>query len=376
MKDPTGLRIASVSDIHGGHSRTPTSLIMENLHKAFPDNAQTAALDIIFIAGDLFDGLLSLPDPDVMVIERWIVYMLRLCKKHDIILRVLNGTPSHDWGQCARFEHLNEITGIKCDLKYFPKIAIEYIERLGINVLYINDEANPTAEQTLSEVRSLMRAKGLSQVDYAVMHGAFPHQLPEVAHSSSTHDTNAYLALVKHLIFIGHVHLFSVLDRIISHGSFDRIAHGEEAPKGHVRAFVKSNGDFEITFVENEGARKYITVDCQGMTLEESIKDILEKIKEIPDDSAVRVAMNPNNPLATDMQSLKLLKPFIEWSKLIKDNNGNEMRIIDEEMSADIYTPITITNDNIVSLVMDRLRRGEITPDYLETAESILLDVR
>jgi DNA repair exonuclease SbcCD nuclease subunit len=376
MKDASGLRMACVSDIHLGHSRTVTSFITKNLYKAFPDNQETAELDIVFIAGDVFDGLLSLPDQDIIEIEQWIFYMLRLCKKHDILLRVLNGTPSHDWNQCIRFEHLNKSAKIGCDLKYFPNIAIEYIEKFNINVLYINDEAHPTTDQTLSVVRELLKSRGLDKVDYAIMHGAFPHQLPEPARHN-VHDTESYLRIVDKLIFIGHIHIFTNYDRIIAQGSFDRIAHGEEAPKGHVRAFVKSAEDYEVTFVENEGARKYITVDCQGLDLEESIKEILEKIKYVPDDSSVRVAMNMNNPLVSDLQPLKLIRPFIDWSKIVKDGSGNEVRVVDEELSSDSFTPITITAENITSLVMDRLKKSEaVTPEYLQTAEQILLEVK
>ena len=57
--------IACISDIHLGHRRTPTRLIVDNLYRAFPDSAETRALDVICIVGDLFDRLLTAPDPDL-----------------------------------------------------------------------------------------------------------------------------------------------------------------------------------------------------------------------------------------------------------------------------------------------------------------------
>ena len=80
------LHLAVVSDIHLAHKRNPASRIIQNLRDAFPDNVETAQLDLIVLAGDVFDGLISLPDDEVTDIKAWITYMLRLCKKHDIIL--------------------------------------------------------------------------------------------------------------------------------------------------------------------------------------------------------------------------------------------------------------------------------------------------
>ena len=89
-------KFASISDIHLHHPHNTTIEIIENLDKyAFPDNVQTASLDAIFIGGDLFDRIMTLNDPDVPVVEHWMERLLRLCKKHDILLRVLEGTPSH-----------------------------------------------------------------------------------------------------------------------------------------------------------------------------------------------------------------------------------------------------------------------------------------
>src|ERR1700744_5997385 len=64
------LRIASFSDVHLGHPQTPTHLIVKNLRQyVFPNNDETAKLDLIIIGGDLFDEGLMYNDPDVPEIE-------------------------------------------------------------------------------------------------------------------------------------------------------------------------------------------------------------------------------------------------------------------------------------------------------------------
>ena len=60
----TELNIACISDIHLGNKRNNARNIIKNLYAAFPDNSKTGELDIIFIAGDVFDSLFSLSDND------------------------------------------------------------------------------------------------------------------------------------------------------------------------------------------------------------------------------------------------------------------------------------------------------------------------
>ena len=52
------LRVVVLSDIHLGHPNTPTVEIIKNLNLAFPDNVEANSIDLIFIAGDVFDRLM------------------------------------------------------------------------------------------------------------------------------------------------------------------------------------------------------------------------------------------------------------------------------------------------------------------------------
>ena len=375
------LNIASISDIHLGSKRTPTSHIVKNLYKAFPDNSETAELDLIVLGGDVFDGLLKLPDEEIREIERWIIYLLRLCKKHDIVLRVLEGTPSHDWKQSIRFVILNEAAEIDCDLKYVDQLSIEYIPSLDINVLYVPDEWDESTEKTYSQIRELMTLKGLTKVDYAFMHGQFEYQLPEIV-KAPKHSSEKYLAIVDKLIFIGHVHVFSRNDRIIAQGSFDRLSHGEEGPKGHVRAKVKSSSDFKIKFVENKEARIYVTFECTGLSLEDTLKTIEHRLKDVPDHSCVRISCLPDNPILSNMEQLMKTWPLITFSKIIRETEVNSGATEMDEFTELEFTPITITRDNISTLVMERLHKLEkpieskARVQILARAEEFMIEMR
>ena len=369
------INLAAVSDIHLGHSKNATTFIIKNLRQELPDNEVTAALDYIFLVGDVFDGLLDRNDEDCVPIDIWIMDLLWLCKKHNIKLRVLEGTRSHDWGQSVFFTTVNDGCNIGCDLQYINKLSIVYEPEFDINILYIPDEWEPNPDDTYDQVQELMKAKGLKKVDFAFMHGQFEYQLPPVV-KAPKHNSEKYLKIVKHAIFIGHVHIHSILDRIFAQGSFDRLSHGEEHPKGHIRMTVYENNDFRAEFIENKGARKFVTVECVGMTLEETLSEIEEKIKGLPDDSFVRVSCLSGNPILENMHELAIRWPLLTWTKICRDLKTQKSELNENDLGLLDYPRITITPDNITKLLLERIRSRGVSLDILEMAEKSIAELR
>lgn len=365
------IKIASISDIHLGHRRTPASEIIKNLYLAFPDNAETADLDIIFLAGDVFDEVLHLSDDDVWEINVWVSNFLRLCKKHDILVRVLEGTPSHDRKQSKIFPTVNASANIGANLKYVTAISIEYIQELDKTVLYVPDEATPTTEETYSQVTEMLKARGLDKVDFAVMHGQFEFHLPPFI-KAPKHNSEQYLNLVKYLIFVGHIHQHSVVERIITHGSFDRLCHGDEAPKGHVRVSLWENGEYSIKFVENFDAKKYVTINCENLEIEDTLNLIGLRVKDLKENSYVRIEANSDNPIFTNIDTLVSLYPTLVWSKSTIEAKSEEKQISEEET---LYEPILLTKENLTTLLIERVKRSFTNEKILSSINQILNEV-
>lgn len=342
---------ASVGDIHLKHPNTPTLHILENLYKAFPDNEETGQLDILYIEGDLFDRLIFLNDDVVPDIERWVSSLLWMCSRRNIIVRVLEGTPSHDNRQSRMFVTAKEIEKIPVDMKYVTTLSIEYIESLGINVLYVPDEWRPETDQTWLEVCELLQQKGLQQVDYACMHGAFTYQLPEVARVPK-HDMQRYLSIVKHYIFIGHIHIASRYERILAAGSFDRISHGEEEPKGHYRIRVDPKHGDTITFIENKGAKKYLTIDCTNLSLDDALIK-LDIASKVPPNSAIRVEAHRSDPILVSLDVLRRKYPTISWSTKTEMGTGIQANLLQDHRQQ--YREIQINSTNIAQLVEEKM---------------------
>jgi hypothetical protein len=364
------LKIAVVSDIHLGHRTTPTSSIIENLEAAFPDNSETAMLDIIFLAGDVFDDRLNLPQEDVWEIELWIANFLKRCKKHRIMVRVLKGTSSHDWDQSKAFMIINQLADIGADLKYIDDLSIEYIEQYGISVLYVPDDLEGGPDKTLSRVHNLLKANELEQVDYAIMHGQFEYQLPEHVHAPK-HNSEAYMKIVKRLIFIGHVHTYSsFMDMIFAQGSFDRLAHGQEEAKGHLRATVYDDGHFEMVFKETVNAKKYVTIDLNGLDTDESIQKIDSIVSGLPDDSFVRVFAKAGHPVLKNTIELVRRHPTHHWSS--KEDKDKKEEEEDKFTDDTQFVTVNITPENVGPMLLDRIASRGASSAILDVCAKIL----
>ena len=352
------VRIASLSDVHLGHHNTPASEILANLYKAFPDNEVTGELDAIFIGGDLFDRLLTLKDPAVPQIQVWANHFLRMVARRNILVRVLEGTGSHDWGQNWILPAENENSQIGADLKYVTTLSIEYIERLDRTVLWVPDDWRPETDDTWAEVVQLLQQAGLEQVDLAVVHGAFTHQLPPVVHAPM-HRPERYLGIVRDYVFGAHIHKSSVYERILCNGSFDRIAHGEEEPKGHWLATLDRKHGNSVQFVENKGAKAYITIDCTGLIVEDALATIRTVAGGYPPGSHMRVKGNWNDPIMNSMDMLRNHYPLYRWTSLAEKKKETQAKLLVDLRSE--FTQIAITPANIEELLMAKI--AQLTAD-------------
>lgn len=369
------LNILTISDIHLGHQRNNAVDIIRNLNLAIGDNHETSELDIIFLAGDVFDRLLTFQEDCIPEITLWIERLLRICDKYNITLRVLEGTPSHDWKQSKNFEPIFSSMHFNCDFKYVDTLSIEYMDKFKIHVLYVPDEWDKDPDNTLQQVKNLLKDRNIEKVDFAVMHGNFEFQLPAHIKKIPRHNSKEYLNLVKHYIFIGHIHTFSNLDRIIAQGSFDRLSHGEEEPKGYVKAIVdlKTN-ERNFFFIENKNARIYKTIELMNQNLDENLQFIKSKVKDLPSNACVRIKTENNNPILSNMNLLVNLFPTITWTKLVITED--EVQINSEMIQSEFdYDPITINQSNITSLLLERLNAKSIDNDIYKIAEQQLSEI-
>lgn len=369
---PSKLNIASISDIHLGNRLVPARDMTEKLDKAFPNNHSLDELDIIFIGGDVFDRLLHLNEEAAIESRKWIARFLRRCKRYDVMVRIVEGTPSHDWGQSHLFISINEIADIGCDVKYHKELCIEHIERFGIDVLYVPDEWEFETQLTWKQVKELLAEKGLEKVDFAIMHGAFEYQYP-ASYNAPTHSEENYLSIVRYYIFIGHVHRHLPKGRIIPNGSFDRLRQNEEEDKGHVRATIRKKGDHSLVFIPNEDAHRFVTIDCTALEVNEALDKIEKVCRDLPDNSYVRIKANKEDPIVNGLDTMTQRYPLINWDTKFSTKEAKKAETLTDLRSK--FKGVEISRDNIVELMMERIRNRTDDMDLINRCRKHLEEV-
>ena len=362
------LRIASFSDIHLGANRTTTPEILAGLYDAFDKNQLFENIDVLIIAGDLFDRLLEVNNEHLTSIIVWMSYVIRQCERKDITLLVLAGTKSHARDQNELWVSTARAMRSSCKLHYANTLSIEYFKDWDMNVLFVPDNLNPDSSVTWAELEELMEAKGLKKVDFAVMHGQFQHQLPEFISEKSpaTHKNSNYLNIVEHYIFVGHIHTHSVYDRILAQGSFDRMAHGEEEPKGFLMAEINLRGNVSddwFTFIPNPRAKKYITINCMGLELDQALVKIAQEIEILSDGEYARIEAEKTSPIFSNMEEVMKMAPLVKWSTLKRDlEQEAQEKVIDAQPELQEWKPIRVDKTNIVEVVQAELASLMIDP--------------
>lgn len=355
-KKPGTLKLISLGDVHLGHHATPTELIIRNLDKYCTNETTLTDVDLLIITGDLFDRLLSNADNNVNLINRWITRLLFKCSYLNVKVRIVEGTPAHDRGQSVFFIEQKANATIPVDVHYASTLSVEYIDTWDCWILYVPDKWRAHTSDTLVEVKTLLKNHQLDQVDLAIMHGAFDYQYPVVV-IEPTHDPEQYLKMVKHYILIGHIHLQSQYERILAAGSYDRICHGEEGPKGFYSVVITNNQQDQITFIENKGAKRYITLECHGMDIQSVNVAIRRLVETLPKGSAIRLRGHPQDAVTGDMDAIKQSYPEFHWTLTVDESKKKTVSVVDVLNDVDFSDLVDIQSDNILSLIEYDLKR-------------------
>lgn len=373
MKHKTFVRLGDISDVHNFHRKTPTEKICNNMEEVLFQEIDFKSLDILFFSGDFFDREVPYYHHEIPIVESFIVKLFLQCKLHDVIVRILEGTPSHDRKQSLNFEKINTIYNIHADVKWVQELSIEFIEKINKSVLYVPDEWGEGPDSTLEEVRKMVSALPGGQVDIAIMHGNFPHQLPPHL-KFQMHDPIAYQSLVRSVIIIGHVHLFSREGNIIAPGSFDRVSQGEEGPKGMVVVDIKQDHTFEAKFIENKNAKIYKKIDCSGLSLQDSYKKIDDVGSTLPDGSELLIVCNKEDALLQSDNIYPTRFPNIHWRiEAIQEKK----KINKEDFRRESLLKIgnELTADNIKQILFNRLTSKITDLEIIQSCKTILEEV-
>lgn len=365
------IKITFGTDFHFGSRRAPSFTTLKGVKNAWPDTPAMAQYDLFIIGGDWMDRLLNLSERDVYEAQEACIYLLKLCKKWNIKLRIVEGTCSHDRRQSIMFTEFNERLNIGCDLKYHQDLCIEHVEDLDMYILFVPDEWHHDSSETLRQAKELIKSRGLERVDAAVIHGGFKYQFP--LELPSLHDEAAWSELVTYVILSGHIHTHSQCLKVCCGGSFNRNTHDEDTPKGHVNLtlnIVKKKVD-RIDFVENKFAKVFKTINIFDL----EIQDVLIKIEDLgklPKGSAVRLEYRDPDPIRAIRETVETVYPDVIFSdvKRVDKKEKGAKRLF----SSKIFQPVEITRNSVTKLIVDRLAAKDKSTDLLELAKKVITE--
>lgn len=351
-------RNLSINDLHLGHDRTPASHILNNL-LAYLNTDLLKKINITYLTGDLFDYVLSNGHEDVSCIE---LGVLALAERHLLSgtsLRLLRGTLSHDGTQPQNIANLIERVYPDLDFKYIDDMLIEYIEKYDIHVMYVPDEWS-TREKIYLRARELLAEHQLDKVDFIIGHNQFGYQyLPHIRPKISTLNEEDWCDMVRYHCYFGHIHRRSQYKNIEIAGSFDRLAHGEEHPKGFIEGVYDNEEEYSVIFHENERAACYKTIRLPD-NAEIGDIDFLRwciDITKQPDSTApisIRYSYADSQfPVKTLIDEMKKVYPY-RYTAICEETKSEEKEIV-PIVDDTQYTALEINRDNILRIAEDEL---------------------
>lgn len=273
------MRLFCFGDLHIG-SIKDCNYIYNTITEIFDQELQQKKTDAVIILGDYFHRLLKVNEPYTLLAMDIMSYLVTICKKNKIKVRIIYGTESHDSGQYVLFKDYQK----QLDFKVIYTVTEEELFP-GVNVLYIPEEYMYSKEEHYKDY--LYAGK---QYDYIFGHGVIVEGMPMVQFSKQSSEEkhvpyfkSGELAKVSKICLFNHYHVHTDLgDGVYYIGSLFRDSFGEEEAKVYAN-ITGSN----ITFIENEAAYLFKTYEFdQAADLYRSKERLLDTIKQIKSEHA------------------------------------------------------------------------------------------
>lgn len=268
------MRLFCFGDLHIG-SIKDTNYIYSVITEIFDKELQFKKTDAVIILGDYFHRLLKVNENYTLLAMDIMSYLVTICKKNKIKVRIIYGTESHDSGQYVLFKDYQK----QLDFKVIYTVTEEELFP-GVNVLYIPEEYMYSKEEHYKDY--LYSGK---HYDYIFGHGVIVEGMPMVQFSKQSSEEkhvpyfkSGELAKVSKICLFNHYHVHTDLgDGVYYIGSLFRDSFGEEEAK----VYAVINGS-KVVFVENREAYLFKTYEFkEDDNVYQSKEALVATIKDI-----------------------------------------------------------------------------------------------
>jgi len=327
----------NIQDLHFGHRDTERMYEELIQVKNYLNNND---IQILNINGDYFDRKLTASEPAIFYAVTFFSELVDICKEKNIILRVLQGTRSHDLNQTSTlFQHY--LNDSDLDLKFIQEVSEESM--LGLDILYIPEEYPEDAEEYYKPYKSK---------EYSMINGhgtwdfvAFDNQI-EHGNQTSTLSAPIFIyaewkeAVKNGFISFGHIHGRNQYgQKIFYSGSFTRWNYVERSEKGFIIwEYDTDTKKYKVEFVNNTMAPSYEAITMKDLFPDEDLKTLtLEHISEV-----IHIAIDAFDNVRLDLSGLteekiKILKESLSENSKVKVEIRSRKALLKENSEPAIY---------------------------------------
>ena len=273
--------VAVIADIHFGAIRSEQ--LYTELKESFLDFIKDKYLDMIVIAGDFFNSIISLNSQSALKAFKFMRELVEICEKNEIkYVRIIEGTLSHDNLQILNFQ--NYESNKKVDFKVITTVREESLSN-GLNILYLPEEY---MEDPISYYKDYI-CKPSKYYDFIFGHGMFKEtsfvkdDSESMISKAPIWDSKFLSSICRGPIFFGHIHTSQIIRKHIYYtGSFSRWVYGQEEDKGfYIFTYHMETGKYLTEFIVNKLARKFDTtkVFLEKALETQTVDELIKRLK-------------------------------------------------------------------------------------------------
>lgn len=263
----------SINDIHFGIR--DSKRLYEEL-QIVKDYLWEHDVDLLTLNGDYFDCKLSVGDPATFYAVSFFDELIKIVREKKIVLRVLQGTKSHDLNQLQIFKHYEE--DISLDFRIIETAEEEELFDDQFKVVYIPEEYPENADEYYARYKTGKYNVMFAHTTFDFV--AMPGQIEQS--KKDTHTAPVLIwkewkdALENGFATVGHIHGRNTYGKKIFYsGSFSRWNYGERSDKGFTYyEYDTEKLIYDVRYIDNELAPAYDVISVRELNLDLDNADV------------------------------------------------------------------------------------------------------
>lgn len=301
------LRHINISDLHISIYKDPSNYMTELMDIINHIDRVRDDLDVVTIAGDLFDRVYPANHKAINVAVEFIKMLLIRARAYKFMIFLVKGTESHDSSQLDIFKGLEEE-----NLFYIIR-DVEFYEIKGMLFRFI-------PEYYSNEYQELYDKAFTTKADITVYHGSIESAMPFAKSEKADIVKNAQVVPDEDMVMTtglytvcGHIHNRRNIKKNIWYtGSYSSKSFSDANTRKGFDDIIVDTIDYtyQVNFIENKKCRKYEIIDGTNICKQSisKMKAFFNNLKfEKKDKDIIRIDVNTNSYTDEEYKNLSFI---------------------------------------------------------------------